>query len=296
MRLKFKPNFVERYEKFTDFKSYEESIQKFPPRSIRVNILKISVEDLKERFEEEWLLEQIPWCKEGFYIKNKISGRRDIGNLKEHKEGLFFIQNSVTMIPAQLLNPSKNDLVLDMCAAPGAKTTHLAALMENKGRIIAIDNSKARIKVLVLNLRRCNVKNTEVIFTDSRSVKGSYDKILLDTPCSGTGRIKGKSRETRDILRAYNLKVIEKFSRIQKQLIEHAFNLLKKDGILIYSTCSLEPEEDEEIVKFLLDKYKNAELEKINLPIKGDFNYGLKIWPQYQNTEGFFVAKIKKIS
>ena len=291
--MQFKPKFIEKYSKLTDFEDYKKAVSGPFRKSIRVNTLKISVRELKEKLEPKGFnLEQVPWCKEGFYISK---GPLPIGNLEEHKNGEFFVQSSVSMIPNIELNPNKNDVVLDACASPGGKTTHLASLMSNRGIIIANEADRKRCRILIENLQRLGVKNTVVTNMSADKLKGSFDKILLDTPCSASGNIFGSTRETKKILKVWNPDTVKRLAKLQRKLISHVFSLLKENGVLVYSTCSLEPEEDEQVVESLLRNNPDARLEKINLDIKADFNNGIKIWPQHNNTEGFFIAKIRKV-
>lgn len=339
--LEFKDRFVERYSKLTEFNKFKEYSLAFLRRSIRVNTLKISVHELKERLSKDWTLEQIPWCKEGFWIEHKgeekenekgdieLVKRRDIGNITEHMLGYFYVQEAASMIPPIVLNPTPGDVVLDMCASPGSKTTQLGMYMENKGILVSNDYKPDRIKPLSVNIQRCGMSNCIVTLMFGQGFKkiGSnvFDKVLVDAPCSGTGTIR-KSLKT---LRIWNPEMVRRLANQQKQLIETGFNLLKPNGTLVYSTCTLEPEEDEGVISWLLDKYDGksedskeltaetkdsmrikAKTEKINLkglnvsePIiefNGEkYNNGVKnclrIWPQDNDTEGFFVAKIRKV-
>jgi len=301
----FKENFIERYSKLTNFKEFKNSCLTPLRRSIRVNTLKISVNDLKQKLESNFILQKIPWCNEGFFIEHK-TGRRDIGNTLEHSLGYYYVQEAASMIPPLLLNSQKEDLILDMCASPGSKTTQIASLMENQGLIIANDYKGIRLRPLGINLQKSGITNTIITLMRGQWFKNfQFDKILLDAPCSGTGAIR-KSLKT---LLTYNTKMITKLAKEQKQLILTAFPALKPKGTLIYSTCSLEPEENEEVIDFLLKKYDNVSIEKINLNIKrsepilnfNNKNYSeeikntLRLWPQDNDTEGFFVAKIKKL-
>jgi len=279
----------------------------FLRRSIRVNTLKISVEELKKRLEKNWALEQIPWCSEGFWIEHVKKERRDIGNLIEHSLGYFYTQEAASMIPPIVLEPKPDEIVLDIAASPGSKTTQIAQYMQNKGILIANDYTYERMKPLSINLQRCGVSNAIITLMEGQWFKKSgieFDKILVDAPCSGTGTIR-KSLKTIGI---WNPDMVRRLSITQKQLIETGFNLLKEDGALVYSTCSLEPEENEGVVDFLLKKYENAKLEETKLNIKRsnailefeDKKYSdeikkcLRIWPQDNDSEGFFVAKIIK--
>ena len=293
--MQFKPKFLEKYEKITDIEKFKEFSLKEPRKSIRVNTIKISVSELKSRLSD-FKLTQIPWCKEGFFITGE---RTDLGNLLEHSLGYFYVQEASSMIPALILSPDENDIVLDMAASPGSKTTQLASIMNNKGLIIANELKYERTKSLSINLERSGISNTIITNSDARNIKGIYDKILLDAPCSGTGTIR-KSPKT---IKIWNPNMYKKLSNIQKQLIWHAFSLLKENGILVYSTCSVSPEENEEVIEFLLSKNENAKILPINLNINHsepitenkEIKNCLRIWPQDNDTDGFFVAKIKKV-
>ncbi len=302
-KLIIKNSFLERYKKLTNYDKFMEYSLKFPKRSIRVNTIKISVNELKKRLEKEWKLTQIPWCNEGFWIEGI---RRDIGNLIEHRLGYIYIQEPASMIPPIVLEPTSNDLILDIAASPGSKTTQIASMMKNKGLIVANDVDYTRIKALSINLQRCGVANTIITLMHGASFRNfKFDKILLDAPCSGTGTIR-KSLKT---LQMYNPKMVIRLSNLQKKLISATFENLKEKGTLVYSTCSLEPEENESVIDFLLNKYKNAKLEKIKLKLKSsepiikfeNSEYSkeilkcLRLWPQDNDTDGFFVAKIKKL-
>jgi len=287
--VEFKEKFLERYSKYTDIEEFKEYCLKPLRKSIRVNTLKIEVDDLKKRLKN---LKQVPWCNEGFFIDGY-----GIGNLKEHFLGYIYVQEAASMIPALVLNP-KDEIILDMCAAPGSKTTHLAAIMKNKGLIVANDVEIKRLKALSINLQRCGVLNTVMTYMKGEGIKNKFDKILLDAPCSGTGVI----RKSINTLKIWNENMIKKLSYTQKNLIVNAFNGLKENGIMVYSTCSVDRDENEGVIEFLLDKFDNAKLEEINLNIKrskclsdnNELNKCLRIWPQDNDTEGFFVVKIRK--
>lgn len=305
--ITFKPKFIERYSALTDWEAFKKSSLSFLRRSIRVNTLKITVMELNERLEKEWSLEQVPWCSEGFWIEHVKKERRDIGNLIEHTLGYFYTQEAASMIPPVVLSPEPGNVVLDIAASPGSKATQIAQYMQNKGILIANDYTIERMKPLSINLQRCGVSNAIITLMEGQWLKKSgieFDKALVDAPCSGTGTIR-KSLKTIGI---WNPDMIKRLSITQKQLIETGFNLLKEEGSLVYSTCSLEPEENEAVVDFLLNKYENARLEDIKIKLKRsqpvlefdgkNYNENIKkcirIWPQDNDTEGFFVAKIRK--
>ena len=306
--IEFKEKFIEQYSKLTDFEKFKEYSLSFLRRSIRVNTLKISVKELVKRLEDKWELTPIPWCKEGFWIEHKGIGeekRRDVGNLIEHQLGYIYIQESASMIPPIVLNPKKNEIVLDMCAAPGSKASQIAQYMENTGILIANDFKFDRLQSLGINVQRIGLTNTIITQMQGQWFKDfQFDKVLVDAPCSGIGTIR-KSLKT---IRIWNPNVAKRMGGVQKRLIETGFNNLKSGGELVYSTCTLEPDENEAVISWLLDNHSDAKTEKINLDIKSSkavmefkgvkYNSGVKnclrLWPQDNDTEGFFVCKIKK--
>jgi len=305
-QIEVKPAFVERFSALTDFKRFMQYNLSFLRRSIRVNTIKISVDELCARLTSDWILTPIPWCGGGFWIEGK-DGRRDIGNLREHQLGYFYVQEAASMIPPLVLNPQPGEHVLDLCASPGSKTSQIAMLMQNTGCLIANDYKGMRLAPLGMNLTRCGVTNTIMTKMYGQSFSKfplKFDKILCDAPCSGTGTIR-KSLKT---LRIWNPHMVRKLAAIQKRLLTTAFQVLKPGGTLVYSTCSLEPEENEGVVDFLLKQYPDAQVHPITLPITrspaivvdgkhtyhADIQHCLRLWPQDNDTEGFFVAKITK--
>jgi|SRR3989344_5411908 len=301
----FKPKFKERYEKLTDWEAFSKISLEFLRRSIRINTLKIDIETCKKRLEKrDWNLTPVPWCTEGFWVEH-TGGRRDIGNTTEHSLGYIYVQEAASMIPPIVLAPQPGEKILDMCAAPGSKTSQIAQYMENKGILIANDFTGLRLAPLGINLQRCGIHNQIITQMYGQWFKDfQFDRILVDAPCSGTGTIR-KSLKT---IRIWNPTMIERLAATQKKLIDNAFNNLRPGGTLVYSTCSLEPLEDESVVDSLLKDHDNAKIEEIDLGIKRshpilefekeryseEVKKCLRIWPQDNNTEGFFVAKIRK--
>jgi len=284
------------------------------PSSIRCNTLKISVSELKERFEGYgWKLRQ-PFedFPEVMIIDSKLNPG-EIGKTKEHLLGYYYVQEISSMLPMLALQPKPGEIILDLCASPGSKTTQAAAMMNNEGTIIANELSMGRIGILNSNLERCGVMNTivtrkEGVALCNRFLKKSqmrFDKILVDAPCSGEGTLR-KSPKTFEM---WNINMIKKIAGVQKQLAIAAFKLLKIGGEMIYSTCTLSPEEDEMIVNHLIENF-DVKIEQIKLPLK--FRCGvtewegvsldenvkkcLRLYPQDNNTDGFFVAKLRKVS
>jgi len=302
----FKEKFVDRYSALTDFPKFKEYSLKHLRKSIRINTLKIPVNKCKKRMEQQGFeMTQVPWCKEGFWIKG---ARRDVGNFPEHILGYIYGQESASMIPPVVLDPKPGDFVLDMCAAPGSKTTQLAMYMKNQGLLLANDVDHKRIASLGINTQRCGLANHVITMMQGhwfKKVNHEFDKILVDAPCSSTGTI----RKSFKALEMWSPNFVKRCVGIQKQLSKIAFEKLKQGGTLVYSTCSCEPEENEAVVTDLLENYDNAKVEKIKLDIKRSVpvmefekwkfdeqvKNCLRIWPQDNDSEGFFVTKIKKL-
>ncbi|MBT3836219.1 RsmB/NOP family class I SAM-dependent RNA methyltransferase [Candidatus Woesearchaeota archaeon] len=305
--ISFKPKFQERYEKLTDWEAFKCYSLAFLRRCIRINTVLSTVKETKASIEAKgWNLTPVPWNKNGFWIDHP--DRRDVGNLLEHKTGKIYVQEAASMIPPLILNPQPGDIVLDMCAAPGSKTTQMAAMMENEGLVVANDYKGQRLQSLGINLQRSGFTNIMVTLMDGNRFHGfEFDKILADVPCSGTGTIR-KSLKTINI---WNPNMITKLAKAQKKLAVNAFNNLKVGGEMVYSTCSVEPEENEGVVNHLLNEFENAEIVQVKLPglktskpimeflgvkYHKDVAKTIRIWPQDNDTEGFYVAKIRKNS
>jgi len=311
-----KPLFVERMKELLggDFDSYIEAIEMEPPRSIRCNTLKISPSDLKKRLEAKgWKISQrFKKYPEIMIVENEL-GPGEMGRSVEHVLGYYYVQEIASMLPVLALKPEKDELVLDLCAAPGSKTTQMASMMNNTGTIIANEVSLGRIKILASNAERCGVTNIVITKQDGsllcRKLDGlgyQFDKILIDAPCSGEGTL----RSTPKTARMWNINTVRKLSGVQKGLFFSAFNILKKGGEIVYSTCTHSPEENEGVVSFILEEFKGrVKIEEISLPIKHsksilrwgereyleEVKYSCRIYPHDDNTEGFFIAKFKKI-
>lgn len=303
--IDFKKALLDRYAQWTDIEQFKIYSTSFLRRSIRINTIKISIKECKERLEKDWVLTPVPWCKEGFWVEHTNKERRDIGNTIEHSLGYFYVQEAASMIPPVVLQPKKDSFSLDMCAAPGSKATQIAQYMENTGLLIANDYTGLRLAPLGINMQRMGIRNHMITLMHGQWFKDlQIDHVLVDAPCSGTGTIR-KSLKT---LRIWNSGMIKKLSFVQKKLIQTGFDLLKPEASMVYSTCSHEPQENEEVVDQLLKNNENAKIEKINIPLncsdpilhfeKKEYDpsvkHTLRLWPQDNDTEGFFVAKIKK--
>jgi NOL1/NOP2/sun family putative RNA methylase len=213
------------------------------------------------------------------------------------------------MLPILALQPKPHESFLDVCASPGSKTGQAAAMMENSGFVLANDKDLGRIIILNSNLERMGVMNQIVTQADAillcqrlEKLGMKFDKILVDAPCSGEGTMRSSS----GTFTMWNINMVRKLSRLQRRIAESALKLLKPDGEMIYSTCTHSPEENEEVVQYLINKY-DIKVEKINLPLKcrpgitgwdgekfsDELKHACRIYPQDNDTEGFFLCKMK---
>lgn len=285
-----------------------------PIDSIRCNTLKISTVELKSRLEAYgWKLKLLSEKTPEITVIKQESNLKpgELGKTLEHLMGYYYVQDISSMMSILALKPTEHDFFLDLCASPGSKTTQAAAMMENKGTIVANEVSLGRISILNANLERCGVSNTLVTKKDGvqfcqkcQKEKINFDKILVDAPCSGEGTLR-KSPNTMNI---WNLKVIEGMSKVQKKLASEALKILRIGGEMVYSTCTLSPEENEEVVQYLKDNFQ-IKIDKVELPMKTrsgitswngkEFDEEIKnccrIYPHDNDSDGFFLAKIRKV-
>lgn len=268
-----------------------------PTMSGRVNVTKLSREECLALLAEE-----------GFDVKASSSVpeaiiclKGNLANSAAFKMGLLTIQDESSMMVAHALGVSETQRVLDACAAPGGKSTHIAEKLNNTGAVISLDLHEHKVKLIRENAQRLGLRNIESEALDSRNVQEhfaneSFDRILLDAPCSGLGVMRRKpdlkytKRET-DLL---------KLHEIQLELLESVAPLLKKGGILVYSTCTIDQEENQHVIKAFLKKHPEFEYDltvKDRMPekIRGFIENGeLQILPQYLNSDGFYIACLQK--
>ncbi len=248
------------------------------PTYVRVNTLKVSVEEFLEVTELE--VEETP-LPDVFKLK-----RGKPGKSWEYAAGLIHPQSLTSALVGHILAPQKHSWVLDMTAAPGSKATHLSALMENTGMVVANDKPE-RLSLILSNAARLGALNIYAVSYDAKNfpLKEAFHYVLLDAPCSALGSHAyawGRFSE----------KVAETLSRVQKVMILRAFDALRKGGTLVYSTCTLCRKENEEVVKFLLSK-RDAKLEVFTTPWGKAEGY-ITLYPWETESEGFFIAKIRK--
>ena len=285
--------FVRRYEQM----GWEARDVK-PKHSIRINTANAEKGDVVERLETKGMeLAKVPFLRDAYWVaRSKFSA----GATTEYLLGLYSIQEATAQIPATLFGGLEDKVVLDACAAPGGKTGQLADLMHGSGLIVALDVRRQRLRALTNQLERCRVRNAVVYEMDARRVSQlglQFDCILLDVPCSGNYAGDGDwfNRRTR--------RDIERNARVQRQILAEASKTLKDGGELVYSTCSLEPEENEFNVDWALRTLRlrvepvdcfgeQAPTKVFGRELDSTIGNCRRIWPGL--TQGFFVCKLRK--
>ena len=266
-----------------------------PKVSVRVNEFKAEYDEVFERLENMgYNIEEGYACPEAIAIK----GGKSIEDNELFKEGLITVQDESAMIVAPLLDLKEGEKVLDLCAAPGGKTTHIGELLNNTGEVIAFDLHENKLSLIEENVERLGLSNIKCKAMDATKLNAEYisyaDKVLIDVPCSGLGIIRKKpeikwNKKRQDLRDLVN---------VQRDIMENAWQYLKPNGTLLYSTCTLNKEENEDNIKWFLSKYNDAKIEKIYIGNNSNFLYNdngsLTILPN-DSMDGFFIAKIKKI-
>lgn len=291
---------VERWVKEYGEKFTEELCIKnneHPDLNIRVNTLKIDKENLKNQLENKGLI-----IKDTLYSKDSliIENPEKITELNEFKEGLFIIQDESSALVSQILDPKPGSTVIDLCSAPGGKATHLAQMMDNKGTIIALDIFQHKIDLINDNAKRLGIDIIQAKIGDALKIDETLinfaDYILVDAPCSGLGIIRRKP----DIKRNRRLKDINELSKIQYKILENAKKYLKVGGILVYSTCTIEKEENNNLINKFLNENHNFKLVSINNNMPNSVSINtleegyIQLFPNTHNTDGFYIAKMIK--
>lgn len=267
------------------------------PLTLRTNTLRINRVDLMEKLKEKGLT-PIPtdYSPEGI----RLDDPPPIPELPFLHEDLFFIQDEASQLVTSVLDPQKGENVLDACAAPGGKTTHIAQRMENHGEIYAIDLTKEKLFLIAENCQRLGVKIVKLLKGDvSRPLphlrKASFDRILADVPCSGFGTV----RKNPDLKWRRGEADIKRLSNLQLTILNHLSGYLKKGGVLVYSTCTVFQEENEEVIEQFLNHHHNFELQSIDNLFPKRFdpiikNGYLKTFPPKNGMDGFFIARLIK--
>ncbi|MEH7106817.1 16S rRNA (cytosine(967)-C(5))-methyltransferase RsmB [Bacillus sp. JJ1764] len=268
-----------------------------PLQTARVNIAKISRDDCVNLLEEEgFQIEKSPIIPEAI---RSLKG--NLATSKVFQNGLLTIQDESSMLVAYALGVSDHQTVLDACAAPGGKTTHIAEKLKGTGEVISIDLHEHKVKLIRDNAQRLGLENIKAVALDSRKVsehfqEGSFDSVLLDAPCSGLGVMRRKP----DMKYTKKEQDITQLSMIQQQLLQAVSPLVKKGGTLVYSTCTVDKEENEQMIKNFLGDHSEFEgdyslrsrMPEAIQPFISD--YDLQILPQYFGSDGFYIAALRK--
>ena len=268
-----------------------------PPLTIRTNTLRLSREELQRVLQAEGTeSRECRYAPEGLYLK--LAHR--LVEMKSFQQGLFQVQGESSMLAAPLLNPQPGERVLDLCSAPGGKTTHLATLMKNQGRIIAADLYPHRLKLVQAAAERQGIQIIQAENIDGRSLpsewQGTFQRVLLDVPCSGLGVIRRKG----DLKWRRRPEDIASLSQLQMQLLRSAFQALCSGGVLLYSACTTEPEETTEVINKFLAQERLAQPVILSPFLPQELHAEEKIagqiflWPAQHNLDGFFLARIRK--
>ncbi len=334
----------DRYAAYTDLAALNAANAKPLRKSLRVNTLKTSIEAFRAWAKKEgWQLNAVPWCPEGFFVDRsslfelRPAGREEkvpaLGKDLLHLLGHVYMQEAASMLPVALLDPQPGETILDMAAAPGSKTTQIAARMQNTGVVLANDMQEKRLGTLKEALHRAGVVNTVVMKKAGQwygqHMVERFDRVLCDAPCTAQGTV----RKDVDALKYSSEQSIRAMAKLQYSLLESAVHAAKVGGRIVYSTCTLTPEENEMVVGRILNKYceqltvvdvtegsevrdrrseirgqklalhqavkdsmvVQEELKKTeNWPLTSDLRPFLRLWPQTYDTEGFFCAVLEK--
>ena len=267
------------------------SLKKIPYLSVRVNKLKYSEEEFEE-FLKEKDIQIIKKVDTVYYVNSGL-----IINSEEFKAGKIIAQDASSYLAAKNLGVMPNELVLDICAAPGGKTAVLAEEMKNSGEVIAIDIHQHKIKLIDTNMKKLGINIVKAIVMDARNVNKQgrkFDKILVDVPCSGYGVIRKKP----EILYSKNKENVEELAKLQLEILNSAADILKNGGELIYSTCTITNEENTNNIEKFLEERKEFKVEKLRIPesVLGDYDKfgGFCINYKEEIMDNFYIIKLKK--
>ncbi len=293
--LKMKNLLKDEYEAY--LKSYE--LPKYS--GFRINTLKVDINKWKE-INPFITAKGVPWCREGYYYSDT-----DIPSKHPYYyAGLYYIQEPSAMAPGAYLPINEGDKVLDLCGAPGGKSTQIAAKLGHSGILVSNDISATRVKALLKNIENFGIKNAVVINEDPKKLadrfQGYFDKILIDAPCSGEGMFRKMPAAMQSWEKHHTL-----YPAMQKEILEYADKMLKVGGMILYSTCTFSPEENEEMIDNFLKGHKHYKVIPLN-PVGGiqkahpewvdahqSIEGALRLWPHHLEGEGHFVCLLEKI-
>src|SRR3989344_1062695 len=312
---KLPEKFMKRIKEIAPYDSLENVLNSYcvkKPTTLRANTLKISSDKLESKLNDfDLRTKRAEWYKDAFILEGDANA--SLGKLMGtdlYREGYLYVQGLSSMIPPLVLDPQPNETILDIAAAPGSKTTQVASIMKNTGEIIANDLSRVRLFKLDANLKLQGITNTKLTRMPGQILWKKYpqyfDRSLADVPCSLEGKFNCNQPKT---FNNWSTKKIEELSQRQKFLLRSAISATKPGGIIVYSTCTLAPEENEAVIDWILKKEEGVEIEPINIPDLEILNPimewgGKKFDQRIKNTarilptdlmEAFYIAKLKKV-
>ena len=303
------PQFQERFQALLgdEYERFITCLAQPATSFVRVNTLKLKLQRGIDRLTALGIAATpLPWFTAGFSVSGNYA---KLPFTRDYALGHFYIQEGGSMIPPVVLDPLPAHHVLDLCAAPGSKTTQIAQMMNNQGVLIAIDRSLRRLTGLGHNIQVCGVSNAIVLQKDGRYLAQQapfkVDRVLVDAPCTASGQLLSKAPQ----ISQPDLRRIHGLQAVQKGLLSSGFQLLKPEGFIVYATCSLHPEENEMVVNHLLTKFSEATI--VQPKIHGlnhhlgllhweghDFHESirrcLRVYPHDNDTDGFFIALIRR--
>lgn len=285
----------------SEYDSFLESYDQERVQGLRVNLRKTGVQDFLKSAPFD--LKQIPWCPEGFYYRQEDRpGRHPL-----HEAGVYYIQEPSAMAVVELLNPQPGDRVLDLCAAPGGKTTHIASRLQGKGFLLSNEIHPQRARILSQNVERMGIANGVVSNEEPAGLSPRFpeffDRIVVDAPCSGEGMFR-KDQTAREEWSPDHVKLC---AARQQEILEHAARMLRGGGRLVYSTCTFSPEENEGTISHFLENHPEFSIEPVQAfemfgrgrpewaDGREELQRTVRIWPHLTEGEGHFIAVLKKM-
>lgn len=261
------------------------------PITVRINRLKTTPEELIRKLEKEHVTAELhPFCPECL----NLTGTGNISNLKAFTEGLFYVQDAASVLSGYALEVGRNMKVLDCCSAPGGKSFSAAMNMGNTGSIISCDIHEHKIPLIYAGAQRLGITNLTAMVKDAsldcEIWHDYFDRVICDVPCSGLGVIRKKPD-----IRWKQLQDIEKLPVLQLKILETQSRFLKKNGILVYSTCTIVPEENEKVVEAFLKDHTDFIREPFKLPFEGGERGDVTLYPHKHKTDGFYICRLKRI-
>lgn len=278
-------------------------MNKTPKIDLRINPLRTSIEEVEVALTSVGVaFQRLPHLPQALRL---MSNAGPIQNLPGYNEGWWIVQDSSAQLVSHLLDPQPGEVVIDACAAPGGKTTHIAELMKDEGKIFACDRlgrgvahrTSSRLVKVEKNAQRLRLQSIEICTGDSRNLpqfQNVADRVLLDAPCSGLGTLHRHA----DARWRQTPETVEELSLLQKQLIAHTSTFVKENGVLVYSTCSLHPKENEDVVSSFLAENPNWQIEPVSInSAAGAYSTPqgwIKVLPHQQDMDGFFMVRLRK--